>query len=89
MSAALHWELLALRERDPVNEPGVLVGVAAPDGSWLRCGHHHTEDEAYACTWEPEPYPSDVTLYVKQVRTMAPPVQLGFGWAARAGRRAG
>jgi len=86
--AAMHWEVLALVSRDPVNEPRVLVGVRGPDGAWLRCGHRHTEDEAYACPWEPEPYPEGATLYVRQVRTEAPRRQLGFGWAPRAGRRA-
>lgn len=89
MSAQLHWEVLAFAERDPINEPGVLVGARGPDGSSLRCGHDHTEDEAYACPWTPDPWPDQCDLFVRQVRTEAPPVQLGFGWAPRAGRRAG
>lgn len=80
MSAETHWELLALRQH-PERAPGVLVGVRGQDGAWLRCGHLHTEDEAYACPWEPVPYPEGATMYVREVRTEVAPVQAEMPWA--------
>lgn len=81
MSAPTHWEVLCFTPRDPVKEPTVLVGVRGPDGAWLRCRHFHTEDEAFACRWEPEPWPEGATLYVREVRTESAPLQAEMPWA--------
>lgn len=84
MSAALHWEVLALVSDDRGN----LVGLRSSAGGVERCGHQHaTEEEAFWCPWVPEPWPG-CGLYPRQVRTEAPPVQARMPWAATAGRRA-
>lgn len=86
MIAPLHWEVLAMVPR---SVDGATVGLANPDGSTARCGHRHgTADEASACPWTPDPWPEVCDLFVRQVRTEAPPVQARMPWAASAGRRA-
>jgi hypothetical protein len=85
VTATLHWEVLAVVELEPAR----VTGLAGPLGATERCGHNHaSDDEAYACPWTPAPWPEVCDLFVRQVRTQVPLIQLGFPWARIAGRRA-
>lgn len=61
MTAALHWELIAVLGTGD----GLVVG-----GFAARCGHRHADlGEAVACPWTPDPWPEVCDLLAREFRT--------------------